>query len=78
MIVQFSWFLTVETKWQRYRAQLERSKRDRPRRGYQSVSEAARKRAAEQWAGSQGPASATRRIDPVTGEIIEIIPMKRW
>ena len=42
-----------------------------------SVAAAALKRALEARFGSQGAASAVRRIDPATGAVIEIIPAAR-
>jgi hypothetical protein len=63
----------VETKL-RYRAQMQRWRRIPRSSGYLNDAQVARKRATEQWYGSQGPASAICRIDPATGEVIEVIP----
>jgi hypothetical protein len=41
--------------------------------GYRSAAAAAYKRALERLYGSQGAASAVRKIDPVTGEVIAIL-----
>lgn len=40
---------------------------------YRAAARAAQKLAREQWVGSQGAASAVRKIDPVTGEVIPVI-----
>ena len=47
--------------------------RARRTRGYRTAANAAFERAHEQLFGSQGGASPVRKIDPKTGEVIEII-----
>jgi hypothetical protein len=42
---------------------------------YRASARAAHKRALEQQYGTLGPASPVRRIDPVTGRVIEIIQL---
>jgi len=60
---------------------LNKDKKRRPRRigvnshAYRSAATAAFKQALEKKFGSQGAASSVRRIDPVTGETIEILEM---
>jgi hypothetical protein len=49
----------------------------RPIRQYLREAAAAHDAAVAQWYGSQGPASAVRCIDPVTGEVTQIISRKR-
>lgn len=42
---------------------------------YRANAKAAHKRALERQYGTLGPASPVRRIDPVTGRVIEIIQL---
>jgi len=51
------------------------SKRTRRKQapGYRKKANPAVKRAREQFFGSHGAASPVRKIDPVTGEVIEVI-----
>jgi hypothetical protein len=53
-----------------------RVKYRKPPRRWHAAAKAAEKRAMKQWYGSHGAASPVRRIDPVTGEVIETIPAK--
>ena len=47
---------------------------NRPRKRGRGLSdEAMRKQADKQFYGTLGPASPVKRIDPITGEVIEII-----
>ena len=48
----------------------------KPARGWHAAAKAAEKRDMKHSYGSQGAASPVRRIDPVTGEVIETIPAK--
>ena len=50
-----------------------RAVRTRRIRGYAKIAAAARKDAEERSFGSQGAASAVRRIDPCTGEVVAVI-----
>jgi hypothetical protein len=55
-----------------------KSERKRAERRQLLAKEAEYKKAARHWReGSSGAASPVRRIDPVTGEVIEIIPAKK-
>jgi len=66
----------MPTMYQRLRGEVERSKRGRRPSGYLRDAAVARRHAKERWYGSQGPASPVRRIDPITGVVIEIIPAR--
>jgi hypothetical protein len=48
----------------------------KPARGWHAAARAAEKRAVKQWYGSYAQRRRVRRIDPVTGEVIETIPAK--
>jgi hypothetical protein len=51
-----------------------RTRKTKPKlSGYRGEATIAYKRAFEQLFGSQGAASPVRRIDPVTGRVVEII-----
>lgn len=65
----------MRTQLQQYRAQqMRRSKRGRP--AYTARVEAERKQSKDQFYGTLGPASPVRRINPLTGEVTEIIDAK--
>jgi hypothetical protein len=65
----------MRTQLQEYRANQTRQPK-RGRQAYTARVNAARKQEVEQFYGSQGPASPVRRIDPLTGEVTEIIDAK--
>ena len=65
----------MKTQLQEYRAnQTRRLKRVRP--PYTARVNASRRQGVEHFYGSHGPASPVRRIDPLTGEVTEIIDAK--
>jgi hypothetical protein len=56
-----------------YKKKRARKTRAKQKPGYRAEASAEFKRAYERRFGSQGGASPVRRIDPVTGEVIEVI-----
>jgi hypothetical protein len=62
----------MPTKLQQLRAEQERARRKR-RSDYRKMVQAARKEVLSRIYGTLGPASPVRRIDPVTGEVKEIL-----
>jgi hypothetical protein len=65
----------MKTQLQEYRInQKRRVKRTRP--AYTARVNATRKQGVEHFYGSQGPASPVRRINPLTGQVTEIIDAK--
>ena len=65
----------MKTQVQEYRANQTRRLK-RARSAYTARVNAARKQGVEHFYGSQGPASPVRRIDPLTGDVTEIIHAK--
>src|SRR5690348_16265663 len=65
---------SMRTQLQRYRANQKRQPK-RPS-GYAARVNAGRKQGDEWFYGTQGPASPVRRIDPLTGEVTELIEAK--
>jgi hypothetical protein len=64
----------MPTKLQMLRKEQLRGSRDRPRKRGGRLSEGAfRKEADTLYYGTLGPASPAKRIDPKTGEVVEII-----
>jgi hypothetical protein len=62
----------MPTKLQLLRKEQNRRSRGRPR-GRRPFEEALRKESEQQFYGKLGPASPAKRIDPKTGEVVEII-----
>lgn len=72
----FDELTSMRTQLQQYRAhQMRRFKRSRPT--YTARVEAVRKQEVEQFYGTQRPASPVRRIDPLTGQVTQIIDAKK-
>jgi hypothetical protein len=71
-IAKLTW--RMPTKLQQLRKEQYRGRRDRPRRrGRRLSKQAFRKESDVLYYGSLGPASPGKRIDPKTGEVVEII-----
>jgi hypothetical protein len=67
-------YAKMPTKFQQLRKEQLRGSRDRPRKRGRRLSEAAlRKESDKLFYGKLGPASPAKRIDPKTGEVVEII-----
>jgi hypothetical protein len=64
--------LSMPNKLQQLRKEQDRGNRKRPR-GRRLSDEAMRKETDKQFYGTLGPASPVKRIDPKTGEVIEIL-----
>jgi hypothetical protein len=68
----------MPTKLQSLRKeQLRGSRARRLKRGHRLSEDALRKESAKQSYGTLGPASPAKRIDPNTGEVVEIISEER-
>ena len=64
----------MPTKLQQWRKEYLRQRRVRPRKGGRRLSDAAmRKEKDKHFYGTLGPASPVKRIDPKTGEVVEIL-----
>jgi hypothetical protein len=67
----------MPTKLQSLRKELRGSRARRLKRGHRLSEDALRKESAKQSYGTLGPASPAKRIDPNTGEVVEIISEER-